>query len=72
MNADFLEQLAGQPKVDNNAACRRASEQILAMIKKRYDQSVCEDPIQAELDFPGWMSGGSVRHLFTKGRRGRF
>jgi hypothetical protein len=51
MNANFLEQLAGQLKVDKNAACRRAIERILAMIKKRCDEGVYEDRIQAELDF---------------------
>jgi hypothetical protein len=51
MNTDFLEQLAGQLKVDKNAACRRAIERILAMIKKRCDEGVYEDPVQAELDF---------------------
>jgi hypothetical protein len=29
MNTDFLDQLAGQLKVDKNAACRRAIERFL-------------------------------------------
>ena len=39
MNTDFLDQLEGQLKVDKNAACRRAIERILAIIKKRRDSS---------------------------------
>ena len=51
MNTDFLDQLAGQLKVDKNAACRRAMERILAMTKKRCDEGVYESRTAAELDF---------------------
>jgi hypothetical protein len=50
MNADFLDQLAGQLKVDKNAACRRAIERILAMVKKRCDEGVYDSNTAAELD----------------------
>jgi hypothetical protein len=51
MNADFLDQLAGQLKVDKNAACRRAIELILAMVKTRCDEGVYDSSTAAELDF---------------------
>ena len=51
MNTDFLDQLAGQLKVDKNAACRRAIERILAMTKKRCDEGTYESRTAAELDF---------------------
>ena len=51
MNTDFLDQLAGQLKVDKNAACRRAMERILAMTKKRCDEGVYDSRTAAELDF---------------------
>jgi hypothetical protein len=51
MNTDFLEQLAGQVKVGKNAACRRAIERILAMVKKRCDEDVYSSSTAAELDF---------------------
>ena len=51
MNTDFLDQLAGQLKVDKNAACRRAIERILAMVKGRCDEGVFDNSTAAELDF---------------------
>lgn len=51
MNTDFLDALAGQLKVDKSVACRRAIERILAMMKKRCDESVYESRTEAELDF---------------------
>jgi hypothetical protein len=57
MNTDFLDQLAGQLKVDKNAACRRAIERILAMIKKRCDEGVYESPTEAELNFRKFVEG---------------
>ena len=51
MNVDFLDQLAGQLKVDKNGACRRAIERILAIVKKRCDEGVYDSSTAAELDF---------------------
>ncbi len=50
-SSGYLDQLAQQLKVDRNAACRRAIERILAMIKKRYDEGAYESRPAAELDF---------------------
>jgi hypothetical protein len=50
-STDYLDQLAQQLKIDKNAACRRAIERILAMIKKRCDEGVYESRTAAELDF---------------------
>jgi hypothetical protein len=50
MNTDFLDQLAEQLKVDKNAACRRAIERILAMMKERYNEGVYKSRPSAELD----------------------
>jgi len=50
-STEYLDQLAQQLKIDKNAACRRAIERILAMIKKRCDEGVYESRTAAELDF---------------------
>jgi hypothetical protein len=44
MSPDHLDQLGQQLKLDKSAACRRAIERILAMIKKRCDEGVYQDP----------------------------
>jgi hypothetical protein len=49
-STEYLDQLAQQLKIDKNAACRRAIERILAMIKNRYDQGTYESRTAAELD----------------------
>lgn len=51
MNPNQLDQLAQQLKLDKNAACRRAIERSLAVIKKRCNEGVYESPTAAELDF---------------------
>ncbi len=51
MSPDHLDQFAQQLKLDKNAACRRAIERILAMIKKHCDEGVYESRTAAELDF---------------------
>jgi len=51
MSTDHLDQLVQQLKLDMNAACRRAIERILAMIRKRCDEGIYESRTVAELDF---------------------
>jgi hypothetical protein len=53
MNADtvFLDRLAGQLKVDKNAACCRAIERILALVKRNYQDGKYGAETDAELDF---------------------
>jgi hypothetical protein len=50
-STEYLDQLARQLKIDKNAACRRAIERILAMIRNRYDEGAYESHTAAELDF---------------------
>ena len=50
-NADFLYRLASQLKIDKNAACCRAIERILAMMKKSYEGGKYSAQTEAELDF---------------------
>ena len=50
-STEYLDQLTQQLKIDKNAACRRAMERILAMIRKRCDEGVYESRTAAELDF---------------------
>jgi hypothetical protein len=50
MAPSTFDQLAQQLKIDKNAACRRAIERILAMIKNRYDQDAYDGRTAAELD----------------------
>jgi hypothetical protein len=49
-NNKYLDRLAHQLKIDKNAACRRAIERILAMVKKRCDEGVYKSRTAAELD----------------------
>ncbi len=53
MNADvvFLDRLAGQLKVHRNAACCRAIERILALVKRNYQDGKYTSQTGAEVDF---------------------
>lgn len=46
----YLEKLAHQLKIDKNAACCRAIERILSMVKKRCDEGAYSSRAAAELD----------------------
>ena len=50
-STEYLDKLAQQLKIDKNAACQRAIERILAMIKNRYDEGAYDSRTAAELDF---------------------
>jgi hypothetical protein len=52
MNADsvFLDRLSGQLKVDKSAACCRAIERILALVKRNYQDGKYGNEAEAELD----------------------
>jgi hypothetical protein len=72
VNTDFLDQLAGQLKADKNAACRRAIERILAMLKKRCEEGKYENSTEAELDLRRFVGeqGTCQKSLLKKSREG--
>jgi hypothetical protein len=51
VSTDFLEHLASQLKVDKSAACRRAIQRILAVVKKNFEGGKYENNVEAEADF---------------------
>ncbi len=51
MSTDFLDRLANQLKVDKSAACRRAIQRILAVVKKNFEDGKYENDVEAEADF---------------------
>jgi len=51
MGTKYLDQLAQQLKTGKNAACCRAIERILAMMKKRYEGSEYSSRAEAERAF---------------------
>jgi hypothetical protein len=50
-STEYLNQLSQQLKIGKSAACRRAIEPTLAMIKKRCDEGIYESRTAADLDF---------------------
>ena len=50
MSTDHLDQLAQQLKIDKSAACRRAIERILAVVRKQCNEGVFKNSTAAELD----------------------
>jgi len=51
VSTDFLDRLANQLKVDKSAACRRAIQRILAVVKKNFEDGKYENDVEAEADF---------------------
>jgi hypothetical protein len=51
MNTGFLDRLATQPRAGKSAACRRATQRILAVIKKNYEEGEYESHTEAETAF---------------------
>jgi hypothetical protein len=78
-NSDFLDRLASQLKIDKNAACCRAIERILAMMKKSYEGGKCSAQTEAELDFRRFVEEqgtcrkpkAAVKTIPHKGSRGK-
>jgi hypothetical protein len=79
MGTKFLDQLAEQLKVDRNAACRRAIERMLAMMKKRCADGEYGSRTEAALDFRKLVKlqstcrhpkpkSSTVAHKFTKAK----
>jgi hypothetical protein len=51
MSTQFLNYLAAELKADKNAACRRAIQRILAMVKKNYEAGQDSSETEAEHAF---------------------
>jgi hypothetical protein len=51
MSTEFLDRLASQLKIGKSAVSRRAIERILDDIKKGYENSQYQSPVEAERDF---------------------
>jgi hypothetical protein len=51
MSMQFLNYLAAELKADKNAACRRAIQRILAMVKKNYEAGEYGSETEAEHAF---------------------
>jgi hypothetical protein len=51
VGTEFLDRLASQLKIGKNAACRRAIERILDIIKKNHEDGQYQSPTEAERDF---------------------
>ena len=61
MSTDFLDRLASQLKANKSAACRRAIQRILAVVKKNLEDGKYENDVEAEADFR--QLGGSRRRV---------
>ena len=51
VSTDFLDQLARQVRVNKSAACRRAIQRILALMKKDYEAGRYKTHTEAENEF---------------------
>ena len=51
VSTDFLDRLASQLKVGKDAACRRAIQRILALMKKDYEAGRYKTVTEAESEF---------------------
>lgn len=51
MSTDFLDRLAGQLRANKSAACRRAIQRILAIVKKNFEDGNYKNDVEAEADF---------------------
>ncbi len=49
--ADFLERLGSQLRANKSAACRRAIQRILAVVKKNFEDGKYKNDVEAEADF---------------------
>jgi hypothetical protein len=51
VNADFLDRLTNQLRANKSAACRRAIQRILAVVKKNFEDGKYKNDVEAEADF---------------------
>jgi hypothetical protein len=57
MEKDFLDRLASQLRVNKTAACRRAIQRILSIIKNNYETGKYSNYTEAENDFRELVKG---------------
>ncbi len=48
---DFLDHLASQLRANKSAACRRAIQRILAVVKEKFAEGKYKNHVEAEADF---------------------
>jgi hypothetical protein len=51
VSTDFLDRLASQLRVNKSAACRRAIQRSLAVVKKNFEDGKYKNDVEAEADF---------------------
>ena len=51
VSTDFLDRLASQLRANKSAACRRALQRILAVVKKNVEDGKYKNDVEAEADF---------------------
>jgi len=51
VSTDFLDRLASQLRANKSAACRRAIQRILAVMKKNFEDGKYKNDVEAEADF---------------------
>ena len=51
VSTDFLDRLASQMRAHKSAACRRAIQRILAIVKSNFEDGKYNNDVEAEADF---------------------
>jgi len=51
VSTDFLDRLTSQLRANKSAACRRAIQRILAVVKKNFEDGKYKNDVEAEADF---------------------
>jgi hypothetical protein len=51
VSTDFLDRLANQLRANKSAACRRAIQRILVIVKKNFEEGKYNNDVEAEADF---------------------
>ena len=51
VSTDFLDRLASQLRANKSAACRRAIQRILAIVKNNFNDGKYKNDVEAEADF---------------------
>jgi hypothetical protein len=51
VSTDFLDRLASQLRASKSAACRRAIQRILAVVKKNFADGKYKNDVETEADF---------------------
>ena len=51
MSTDFLDRLASQLRANKSAACRRAIQRILAIVRNNCEDGKYKNDVEAEADF---------------------